>query len=31
MAHVAMQQADESGTVVTWLEPVTDSDYPAAR
>ena len=31
MAHVALQQADDSGTVVTWLEPVADSDYRTAR
>ena len=27
MAHVAMQEADQEGRVVTWLEHVTDSDY----
>ncbi len=27
MAHVALQQADEHGEVVTWLEHVTDADY----
>ena len=27
MAHIAMQQADEQGRVVTWLEPVTEGDY----
>ena len=27
MAHVAMQEADQQGNVVTWLEHVTDSDY----
>ena len=27
MAHVAMQQADEHGSVVTWLEHVTDEEY----
>ena len=27
MVHVAMQQADESGTAVTWLDHVTDDDY----
>ncbi len=27
MAHVALNEADETGTVVTWLEPVTDDDY----
>ena len=29
MAHVAMQEADERGEVVTWLEHVTDEDYAA--
>jgi quercetin dioxygenase-like cupin family protein len=29
MAHVAMQEADEHGQVVTWLEHVTDVDYEA--
>lgn len=27
MAHIALQEADASGEVVTWLEPVSDSDY----
>jgi hypothetical protein len=27
MAHVAMQEADASGQVVTWLEHVTDEEY----
>lgn len=27
MAHVAMQEADAAGQVVTWLEPVSDQDY----
>jgi hypothetical protein len=27
MAHVAMQQADDAGQVVTWLEHVTDEEY----
>ncbi|WP_425953752.1 (R)-mandelonitrile lyase [Xylanimonas sp. McL0601] len=27
MAHVALQEADDEGQVVTWLEHVTDSDY----
>jgi quercetin dioxygenase-like cupin family protein len=27
MAHLAMQEADESGNHVTWLEHVTDKDY----
>jgi hypothetical protein len=30
MAHVAMQEADDTGTVVSWLEAVTDTDYPGA-
>jgi quercetin dioxygenase-like cupin family protein len=29
MAHVAIQEADENGEVVTWLEHVTDADYRA--
>ena len=27
MAHVAMQEADSNGEVVTWLEHVTDEEY----
>ena len=27
MAHVAMQQSDDSGSVVTWGEHVTDEQY----
>jgi quercetin dioxygenase-like cupin family protein len=27
MAHVAMQEADEQGQVVTWLEQVSDEEY----
>ena len=27
MAHVAMQEADENGHVVTWLQHVTDGEY----
>jgi quercetin dioxygenase-like cupin family protein len=30
MAHVAMQQADDSGNVVTWGAHVTDEEYAAA-
>ena len=30
MAHVAIQQADESGSPVTWGEHVTDEQYSAA-
>lgn len=29
MAHVAMQEADENGQVVTWLERVSDEEYGA--
>jgi quercetin dioxygenase-like cupin family protein len=29
MAHVAIQEADENGQVVTWLDPVTDEEYSA--
>ena len=31
MAHVAMQEADENGEVVTWLQHVTDEEYRASR
>ena len=31
MAHVAIQEANSDGEVVTWLEHVTDEDYPARR
>jgi quercetin dioxygenase-like cupin family protein len=27
MAHIAMQEADDQGQVVTWLEHVTDEEY----
>lgn len=27
MAHFAMQEADENGQVVTWLDHVTDEEY----
>jgi quercetin dioxygenase-like cupin family protein len=30
MAHVAMQEADGQGQVVTWLDHVADSDYQTA-
>jgi quercetin dioxygenase-like cupin family protein len=30
MAHVAIQEADESGSPVTWGEHVTDEEYAAA-
>jgi quercetin dioxygenase-like cupin family protein len=29
MAHVAIQEADETGRVVTWLDHVTDEEYGA--
>ncbi|WP_017935110.1 (R)-mandelonitrile lyase [Nocardioides sp. Iso805N] len=29
MAHVAIQEADQDGQVVTWLEHVTDQEYGA--
>lgn len=29
MAHVAIQEADDTGRVVTWGEHVTDDDYPS--
>lgn len=31
MAHVAMQEADDNGEVVTWLDHVTDGEYGSAR
>jgi quercetin dioxygenase-like cupin family protein len=31
MAHIAMQQNDESGSPVTWGEHVTDEQYRGAR
>ena len=30
MAHIAIQQTDESGSPVTWGEHVTDGEYAAA-
>ena len=27
MSHMAIQSADETGNVVTWLEQVSDEDY----
>ena len=29
MAHVAIQEADDQGQVVTWLDHVTDDEYGA--
>jgi hypothetical protein len=29
MAHVATQEGDENGEVVTWLNHVTDEEYEA--
>jgi quercetin dioxygenase-like cupin family protein len=31
MAHIAMQEADESGSPVSWGRHVTDEEYGAAR
>ncbi len=31
MAHVAMQEADDDGRVVTWLDHVSDEEYAAGR
>jgi len=31
MAHIAIQEADESGSPVTWGEHVTDAEYGAPR
>jgi quercetin dioxygenase-like cupin family protein len=31
MAHVAIQEADEHGAPVTWLEHVTDEEYASAK
>lgn len=30
MVHLAIQEADDSGNHVTWLEHVTDADYDAS-
>jgi hypothetical protein len=30
MAHIAIQEADDQGEVVTWLEHVTDEEYTTA-
>jgi hypothetical protein len=29
MTHIAMQEADDSGSVVTWGDHVTDEEYGA--
>ncbi|KRF03272.1 cupin [Nocardioides sp. Soil777] len=29
MSHVALNEADDEGRVVTWLDPVTDDEYSA--
>ncbi|WP_457205081.1 (R)-mandelonitrile lyase [Nocardioides sp. P5_C9_2] len=29
MSHVALNEADDQGTVVTWLDPVTAEEYSA--
>jgi quercetin dioxygenase-like cupin family protein len=29
MTHIAMQEADDSGSVVSWGDPVTDEEYGA--
>ena len=31
MAHVAIQEADDQGQVVTWLDHVTDAEYGRPR
>lgn len=31
MAHLAIQEADEDGQVVTWLDHVTDAEYSRAE
>jgi hypothetical protein len=30
MTHIAMQEADDSGSLVAWGEHVTDEEYSAA-
>ena len=30
MTHLAMQEADDSGSPVTWSEHITDEEYNAA-
>jgi hypothetical protein len=29
MVHLAIQEADETGSTVVWMEHVTDEDYTA--
>jgi hypothetical protein len=31
MTHIAIQEADDSGSPVTWGEHVTDEEYAATR
>ena len=31
MMHLAIQQADGTGSTATWLEPVSDEDYQGTR
>jgi hypothetical protein len=31
MVHLAVQQNDESGSPITWGDPVTDEQYAARR
>jgi quercetin dioxygenase-like cupin family protein len=31
MAHVAMQEADDKGQVVTWLDHVSDEEYDSTK
>lgn len=31
MTHISITQADESGSVVEWMEPVTDEQYTATQ
>jgi quercetin dioxygenase-like cupin family protein len=31
MSHVAIQEADDHGQVVSWLEPVDDDEYDSAN
>jgi quercetin dioxygenase-like cupin family protein len=29
MSHIAIQEADDSGSAVTWMEQVSEEDYGA--